>query len=101
MMVSATSASFAPLQKKPGIAEAAPLAAKRELRVLQVFSVLGMGGAETWLMALLRYFYENEHHLPFRVRTDICLTGGSEAFFDQEARSLGARLFYLHCTRKK
>ena len=29
-----------------------------ELRVLHVFSALGMGGAETWLMALLKYFNE-------------------------------------------
>ena len=37
---------------------------KRELRVLQVFSVLGVGGAETWLMSLLKYFHENNQELP-------------------------------------
>ncbi len=74
---------------------------KRELRILQVFSALGMGGAETWLMALLRYFHENGHDLPFRVKMDICVTGGTEALFDREARLLGARLFYVHYTRTK
>ena len=33
---------------------------KPECRVLQVFSSLGVGGAETWLIALLRYFKEAE-----------------------------------------
>jgi glycosyltransferase EpsF len=72
-----------------------------ELRVLQVFSVLGMGGAETWLMSLLKYFQEDRYSLPFRVRMDICLTGGKEALFDQEAKSLGARIFYIPYTRRE
>jgi glycosyltransferase involved in cell wall biosynthesis len=75
--------------------------AQRELRVLQVFSSLGVGGAETWLMALLKYFHANRNEMPFRVRNDVCLTGGSKAVFDAEAESLGARLFYVHYTRKK
>src|SRR5579884_1102137 len=73
---------------------------KNELRVLQVFSSLGMGGAETWLIALLRYFADNAEHIPFRIQTDICLTGGVRSVFDHEAESLGARLFYLRYTRK-
>lgn len=74
---------------------------ERELRVLQVFSALGIGGAETWLMALLKYFNANQNKLPFRVRMDVCLTGGRKAVFDAEAEALGAKLFYLHYTRKK
>ncbi|HWN11859.1 MAG TPA: glycosyltransferase [Pyrinomonadaceae bacterium] len=75
-------------------------AAKPELRVLQVFSSLSMGGAETWLMALLKYFRE-EDVLPLRVITDVLLTGGSEDMFDAEAKALGARLFHRHFTRKR
>ena len=75
--------------------------AKPELRVLQVFSALGMGGAETWLMALLRYFREHQSDLPFKVRCDILLTGGAPAHFDVEASSLGAKLFYLPYSRRK
>jgi glycosyltransferase involved in cell wall biosynthesis len=74
---------------------------KRELRVLHVFSALGMGGAETWLMALLKYFHKHQEELPFRVQLDVCLTGGQENYFDEEARSLGANLFYITYTRKK
>jgi len=74
---------------------------KRELRVLQVFSNLGVGGAETWLMSLLRYFREQNDSLPMDVKFDILLTGGTKAVFDEEAIALGARLFYVPFTRRK
>jgi glycosyltransferase involved in cell wall biosynthesis len=75
--------------------------AKPELRVLQVFSSLAMGGAETWLMALLKYFRDAAEELPFRVQTDVLLTGGTRDKFDDEARELGAALFYPQFTRKR
>jgi glycosyltransferase involved in cell wall biosynthesis len=74
---------------------------KPELRVLQVFDNLGMGGAETWLMALLRYFHHAQDELPWKVRLDILLTGGTRTVFDDEAESLGARLFYANFRRKE
>jgi glycosyltransferase EpsF len=70
-----------------------------EYRVLQVFSTLGVGGAETWLMALLRYLYLIRDDMPYRVQIDICLTGGREGVFDDEAASLGAKLFYTQYRR--
>lgn len=73
---------------------------KPELRVLQIFSVLSMGGAETWLMSLLKYFREAEGSLPVRVKCDILLTGGEPSVFDEEAKALGARLFYVPFTRR-
>jgi len=73
---------------------------KPELRVLQVFSVLGMGGAETWLISLLRYFAEHESALPVKVKTDILLTSGEPGLFDAEAKALGARLFYVPFGRR-
>ncbi len=74
--------------------------AKPELRVLQVFSSLAMGGAETWLMALLRHLHENDD-LPWRVKTDILLTSGMPGMFDEEAKALGARLFFHRFERKR
>lgn len=74
---------------------------KPELRVLQVFSALGMGGAETWLMALLRYFAKDSEALPFRVRFDVLLTGGEKSVFDEEAQALGSRLFYVRYSQKR
>jgi len=78
---------------------ARPAASKPELRVLQVFNSLAMGGAETWLMALLKYFRQANDDLPVRVHTDILLTGGARAMFDDEATALGAKLFHLPFTR--
>ncbi len=74
---------------------------KQELRVLQVFTALGIGGAETWLLALLKHFREHEADLPVRLKVDVCLTGGYKAALDDEALALGAELFYLSYTRKR
>lgn len=49
-----------------------------------------MGGAETWLMALLRHW--REHDIG---EMDFLLTGGVPDHFDAEAEQLGARLHYL------
>lgn len=62
----------------------------RPVRVLQVLSGLGMGGAETWLMELLRLWSRTGS-----VQSDFLLTGGKQELFDQEARGLGAQLHYL------
>lgn len=75
--------------------------AKPECRVLMVFAVLGVGGAETWLIALLRHYRKVQGELPVRLQIDICLTVGVKGTFDDEAKALGARLFYLPYTRKK
>ncbi len=72
---------------------------KPECRVLQVFSTLGVGGAEVWLMALLRHYQQVKTDLPVQLKIDILLTGGP-GHFDDEARSLGARLFYLPYSRR-
>jgi glycosyltransferase involved in cell wall biosynthesis len=85
-------------KESPGSTE--EFCAKPELRVLQVFNSLAMGGAETWLMALLRYFRQTQDNLAVKVRFDILLTGGERAMFDDEAQSLGARLFYVKFTRQ-
>lgn len=84
--------------------ERAPLAlataTRPELRVLQVFSVLSVGGAETWLIALLRFFKENAHHLPVDVKLDILLTGQEQGQLESEAMELGARLFHVPFARR-
>lgn len=72
-----------------------PSPARPELRVLQVYSTLGVGGAEMWLIALLRYFREHDDELPWRVKVDVCLTSGERGELDDEARDLGADLHYL------
>lgn len=72
----------------------------KTLKVLQVISNFGVGGAEVWLVALLRYFKEHADDLGVQVRTDVFLTNGVRDRLDDEAESLGARLIYARYSRK-
>jgi glycosyltransferase involved in cell wall biosynthesis len=72
----------------------------KKLKVLQVISNFGVGGAEVWLIALLRYFKEKAEELGIEVQTDVFLTNGVRDRLDDEAESLGARLIYARCSRK-
>jgi glycosyltransferase involved in cell wall biosynthesis len=72
---------------------------RRPLRVLQVVSNLGVGGAETWLLALLKYFREAGDGDGRRVETDVLLTHGIESELDADARALGANLIYCRYSR--
>lgn len=63
---------------------------KRALRVLQVVDTLGMGGAETWLMELLRFWSRSGY-----LQMDILLTSGKTGIFDDEAQRLGTKLHYV------
>lgn len=65
-------------------------------RVLQVFDSLGMGGAEVWLLELLRHWAG----LPDAPRCDIVCTSGDTAIFDDEAKRLGANIFYVPFGRR-
>lgn len=64
------------------------------MRVLQIIHGLGMGGAETWLMEVLRRWVACGSG-----RMDFLLTGGRPEIFDDEARALGAKLHYLRYGR--
>ena len=61
-----------------------------KLKVLQVIDTLSMGGAETWLMEVLRFWSRNK-----TAQMDFLLTGGTRGIFDDEAQQLGAKLHYL------
>lgn len=61
----------------------------KPLRVLQIVDTLGMGGAETWLMEVLRLWSKSG-----RGQMDFLLTSGNQGIFDEEAASLGAKLHY-------
>src|SRR5262249_3498824 len=67
----------------------------RPVRVLQVVDTLGLGGAETWLMALLRHWSRTRD-----VKTDLLLTSGNRGIFDDEARELGADLHFVRFDRQ-
>ena len=67
---------------------------QRPLRVLHIVDTLGVGGAETWLIQLLRHWAGTKG-----VEADILLTSGRAGVFDDEAASLGAQLFYVRYGR--
>ena len=69
------------------------------MKVLQIFHGLGTGGAETWLLALLRHWRAQAEAGGLQVETDVLLTGGESVAYDDEAASLGARLLYCRSTR--
>jgi glycosyltransferase involved in cell wall biosynthesis len=64
------------------------------LKVLHLVDSLGVGGAETWLVSLLRFWRAQGG-----VQTDILATGGVRSVFDDEATALGARIHYLRFGR--
>jgi glycosyltransferase EpsF len=64
------------------------------VRVLQVIDSLGMGGAETWLMEALRLLAKSGE-----ARFDFVITSGKPAIFDDEARQLGAEIYYVRYGR--
>lgn len=64
------------------------------IKVLQVVGALGMGGAETWLMELLKLWATHG-----TVQMDFLLTSGERGVFDDEAQRLGARLHYFRYGR--
>lgn len=64
------------------------------IKVLQVFDNLGMGGAETWIMEVLRYW-----HSANKIQIDFLIAGGKPGLFDAEAKLLGAKIFYLKYSR--
>lgn len=66
----------------------------RPIKVLHVIDNLGMGGAETWLMELLRLWSKTG-----TVRMDFLATSGNRGIFDDEARQLGAHIHYVRYGR--
>jgi glycosyltransferase involved in cell wall biosynthesis len=67
---------------------------ERPIRVLQVIDSLSMGGAETWLMEVLRLWSKSDV-----CRIDFLATSGQPGIFDEEARRLGAQVHYMRYGR--
>src|SRR5258708_16970058 len=69
---------------------------ERPIRVLHIIDSLGMGGAETWLIEVLRLWSKNKVG-----RMDFLATSGNPGIFDQEARRLGAEVQYMRYGRAR
>lgn len=67
----------------------------RPVKVLHILHSLGMGGAETWLLELLR------HWAPMKaVEMHFLATGGVRGEFDDEMMALGAKVHYIQYGRE-
>lgn len=60
------------------------------VRSLQIIDTLSMGGAETWLMEVLRLWSRSGAG-----QMDFVATSGRRGLFDEEAEALGAKLHYI------
>lgn len=61
-------------------------------KVLHIVNSLGMGGAETWLVELIRYIKKNQKN-DFEI--EILVTNGNKDIFDDELKGYGVRIFYV------
>lgn len=73
-----------------GPATTLPRMSSKPIKVLQVIHALGMGGAETWLMEVLRLWSKTGE-----VQIDFLATSGERGVFDDEAMTLGAKIHYI------
>jgi len=69
---------------------------KHQKRVLQVFHSLGMGGAETWLLRVVKYWKQQEHS---KIQVDFLITSGEKSILDSSFEMLGAEIFYIPLRR--
>lgn len=67
------------------------------LRVLQIVDNLGMGGAETWLIALLRLWKDD----PGAPHIEFLATGTTPGALEGEARDLGAHIHHLRYSQAR
>jgi glycosyltransferase EpsF len=67
-----------------------------EIKVLHVLDNLGMGGAETWLIELLRFWRRKGSKAP---QFDFLATGGVPSYYDEEAKTYGSNIYYLRYGR--
>lgn len=65
------------------------------VKVLHIIDTLGMGGAETWLMEVLRLWQRDGTG-----QLDFVATSGQRGLFDEEAAQLGATIHYIPYGRR-
>jgi len=62
------------------------------MRVLHIIDSLNMGGAETWLVEMVKYAADKNTGLP---TFDFLVAGGQKAIFDDTVMNLGSHIYYL------
>lgn len=66
------------------------------IKILHIIDGLGIGGAETWLVSLVKYCFET----PYPIKHDFLCTGGEKRVFDDELEEMGSKLFYIKYSTK-
>lgn len=61
-------------------------------RVLQVIHSLGMGGAETWMLRVLKFWSENNIQ---NIEVDFLITSGEKSVLDKQISQIGGRIHYI------
>ena len=64
----------------------------RTKRVLHIIDSFGAGGAETWLLATVKYLKANPN---LNLQFDFLATSGEVSLFDEEIREQGCKIFYV------
>ncbi len=67
-------------------------------RVLHIIDSFGTGGAETWLVAVVKYLKENPKT---GIQFDFLASGGKRGIYDEEVEAYGSRIFYCKYSLKK
>ena len=68
------------------------------MRILHIIDTFGMGGAETWLVRLVKYAEASGEAFP---KFDFLVTSGLESIFDIEIKEMGCEIFYLPLKKGK
>lgn len=68
-----------------------------ERKVLHILDGFGLGGAETWLMATVKYL---KAHPELNLKFDFLVTGGIPRLFDDQIKEQGSRIFYIKYSLK-
>lgn len=68
------------------------------VKVLHIIQGFGPGGAETWLLAAVKYLRQ---HPELNLQFDFLATGGEKLLFDDEVAAQGCKIFYHKYSLKK
>ena len=61
-------------------------------RILQVIHSLGMGGAETWMLRVLKFWSENNIQ---NIEVDFLITSGEKSVLDEQISQIGSKIYYI------
>lgn len=67
-------------------------------KVLHIIDSFGTGGAETWLLACVKYLYS---HPELNVQFDFLASGGKTGVHDDEIKKYGSEIFYAKYSLQK